>query len=113
MKRVMVGAGFLFLAFAGVAVIWVLRTSWTPQADFDVLGIMWLLMNLPKLMAFVLALLFAFIGVYLLVKARKLRSLGAADEEARILQDPRFYGILAHRSNPPQPTDSDHPTADA
>lgn len=123
MRRVILGTGLLFAALAAAAIVWALQRPWIPRADFDVLGFLWLLGNLPKLFVLALAVLMAGLSAYLLLKGRALRGLADGrsldDESRRILQDPRFYGILAphaRRSSdparPPSGTGEDAAEAD-
>ena len=95
MKRVYLTGAVLFLALAGGTVYVSRDTEWVPQADFDVLGILWLLSNLPKLFAGAMALLFLCLAVFCLVFAWRSRNgyQGTHGEEARLLADPRFHGI--------------------
>ena len=93
-----------FLAFGtallGGSVLLALRVyqiPWIEQADFDVLGLLWLLLNLPKLMGWVIVGLLGLLGVYTIAAARG-RSLppfsrfNRASEEQRLANDPRFLG---------------------
>lgn len=96
MRRIYLTGAVLFIALAGGTMYVSRDTEWVPQADFDVLGLLWLLSNLPKLFAGAMILIFLGLAVFCLVYAwRSPRNAfqGTGDEEARLLADPRFYGI--------------------
>lgn len=82
---------------AGIG-LWAHRMPSAPQTDFDILGVLWLLQNLPKLFLFALASLFGIGALYFLAQARKLRHGRLADEGERLLADPRFHGLLASQA---------------
>ena len=107
MKKFLLGAAVLCAALSAAAFVWVLRTPWAPQTSFDIIGILWLFQNLPKLFATVVAVLLAALSLYLFLKGSALvgvaDSRSLADEERRILGDPRFYGIARPRDTGPAP----------
>ena len=102
MKRAFIIIALLCAAGAALVVVWALRRPAVPQADFDVLGILWLFANLARLVAFVIAALLGVLSAYLLVKALRMGKAGdlhsMEDEQRRILQDPRFHGLLADQA---------------
>jgi len=104
MRRFLFGTAALFAALAIAGFIWVWRTPWAPQTAFDIIGILWLLENLPKLFVFVLSVLLSGLSAYLFLKAHALVGLADGrsleDEGRRILQDPRFHGIVRPPAQP-------------
>lgn len=82
-------------AFAGLA-LWTAslaaRRGWQEAADFDIIGFLWLLTNLPTLFAWAMTLLFAVLAVTCLLRAARHahRNGGAGSEESRMMADPRF-----------------------
>jgi hypothetical protein len=43
--------------------------EWTPQTSFDIIGFLWLLQNLPRIVAFALAFAFGIGAVYFTIRA--------------------------------------------
>ncbi len=59
----MLGTAFLLTALAGAAGIGFLTTDGVPQAPFDVLGILWVLTNLPRIFLFGIFLTLSILSV--------------------------------------------------
>lgn len=70
-RSVWIVAGWLFGALASFCAYWFFRLQWTPHADFDVSGLLWVLQNLPRLFALVVSFLFAGVALYSWVRAAR------------------------------------------
>ena len=102
MRKFTVVAGFVCLALAAATYVWLRSASWQPATGFDVLGILWLLSNLPLLFVGAVAFLLGLFGIFLLWHAAVRQSPRARrDEEARLMSDSRFIGVLAHHARAP------------
>lgn len=56
--RVYIGVAVMWALGAAALWLWAMRLPWVPQAPFDILGVLWLLTNLPRRMLHGRALLF-------------------------------------------------------
>ena len=83
---------------SAVAIYFAASLDWQKQADFDVLGILWLMQNLPRLFAIGMAILMVGLTLYCLknyLLARDERY-GDADEAARLMAH------LSKQQSPPK-----------
>ena len=68
-QRLWTGAGIGFGLATLAGTFWALRLNWKPQADFDILGLLWVLSNAPNLAAWAAVLALASIAVHCGVRA--------------------------------------------
>jgi len=98
MRKLLLAAAAVAAAIAMAGFVWAFRTPWAEQTSFDIIGVLWLMQNLPKIFVLVMSTLLLGVCAYLVAKAYTLvghadgRSLD--DESRRILEDPRFHGIV-------------------
>lgn len=102
MKKILITGGVAFLVLAWRMLAVSSRTPWAPQADFDLIGVLWLISNLPKLLASATALAFALLAGFCFVHAARggpvgLSRLSARSEQQRMAMDPRFYAALRRK----------------
>ena len=45
------------------------KLPWAPAADFDIIGLLWVIQNLPKLLAWAMTIAFAFGAVVMTLRA--------------------------------------------
>jgi hypothetical protein len=100
-RRLFVAAGLVFLGFGGAVLLMVKDVPWADRIDFDVAGILWLLMNIPKLSAWLVAGVFGAVAVYFFVRALGLGGatsdrMNMRAEEGRLMADPRFQSSLGY-----------------
>ncbi|MGH7475981.1 MAG: hypothetical protein ACRELD_06810 [Longimicrobiales bacterium] len=96
MRRGFLVTAVVFLGFAGAMLFRLRAARWAPQADFDVIGMLWVLSNLPLLLAWFLTLCFALLAVYCFLIGLgwvrpRLARLSTRSEESRMAADPRFW----------------------
>jgi hypothetical protein len=95
-RRFFFAAGMLFLGLGGTVLLLIKDLPWADRIDFDVAGILWLLMNVPKLSAWVVAAVFGAVAAHFFARAlgwggATSDAMSMRAEEARLMADPRFH----------------------
>jgi len=65
-QRVYRAAAAVFALMAIAPGYWAFRLPWAPRVDFDIIGFLWALQNLPKLTAVVMTAGFVMAAAYML-----------------------------------------------
>ena len=98
MKKGFLVASGAFIILASVLAIYALRVGWAEQTAFDIIGVLWLMQNLPILFAWAMVFIFAALAIYCLligigVVESRLGRLGKKSEQERMMSDPRFWSV--------------------
>lgn len=102
MRMFLFATALLCTALAGAMLHAVLGMPWVERVDFDVVGILWLLTNLPKLMGWAVAAGLLFLSGFCVLQARRLgmreRGLGFGGEQRRLAER---FGVMPGEAPPP------------
>src|SRR5688572_6548938 len=95
-RRFFFAAGLVFVGLGAVLVMFMKDVPLAERIDFDVAGILWLMMNIPKLSAWLVAGVFAALAIYCFVRAlgwgrATSDGMSMRAEQARLLADRRFH----------------------
>ena len=87
-----------FIILASILAIYAFRVGWAKQTGFDIIGVLWLMQNLPLLFAWGMVFIFAALAGYCLLIGVglvefRLGRLGKKSEQDRMMSDPRFWGV--------------------
>jgi hypothetical protein len=64
MSRAYTVAASVLTAFTLLLVYWCIRLPWASRVDFDIIGILWLMQNIPQLMLVSITFLFGLTATY-------------------------------------------------
>lgn len=85
MRRFYVCTGAIAAVFFLIALFYTLRMDWIPAANFDVLGVLWLMQNLPRLGAILISFVLGALTLFCFGRAVTARGSAVSDQatEAR------------------------------
>lgn len=90
MRRFFLSSGIVLALLAGVGALLCSRMDWEPAAPFDVIGVLWLFQNLPRLMGVAITFGVAVAAAYCFVQAYRSPASGRSDENTEARFRERF-----------------------